>query len=190
MKNAFSEVLDSRSQIAAEWTAKTFATGATYRMFKEKQKADIEQFLKEKIGNGHRLASLSTPAYDKELERLIWQCQLRFKCNDNMNHVRPHFGQAAKVVNLYIKQLLLFPEYLLPYDKKKIEMHAHVILDGKVLRHVKGNFERELKKQGIIKRPRLSNLYKKEYFAIQNIIRRAARQAKMPPIAYDYLWAL
>jgi hypothetical protein len=190
MSNPFSEIRAIQSQIAAEWAAKTFATGATYRMFREKQKADIEKFLKKKIGNGQRLASLSTHAYDKELERLIWQFQLRFKCNDKMSHVRPHFGQAAKVVNLYIRQLLLFPQYLLPYDKKKIEMNAHVILDGKILRQVNDNLKLELKEQGIIKSPQLSTLYKKEYFAIQNVIRVAAKRAKIPPIAYDFLWAL
>ncbi len=190
MKNAFSTLRARQSQIAAEWTVKTFATGATYRIFKKKQKGDIESFLKKKLGDGHRLASLTARAYDKELERLIWNFQLRFKCNLRMNHVRPHFGQAAKIINLYIKQLLLFPQYLLPYDKKKLEINAHIILDGKILRQVNDNLKRELIEQGLVKRPQRRTLFKKEYFVIQNVIRVAAKRAKIPPIAYDFLWAL
>jgi hypothetical protein len=195
MQNPYSRIGPAQSRIAADWAARNFATGSTFRMFKKGESSKIREFLKKRVNDGRELAKLDESRYDEEINGLVRQIQRRFRCNKRMHHRRPNFGQAAKVVNLYIKALLLLPHYILRFDKTNLEKHAHVILDGIVLDLIWGRypsevyFRNELKKKSF-RKPQLRSLKKKQYFIIQRLLRTAASGQKIPPIAFDFFWAL
>jgi hypothetical protein len=101
---------------------------------------------------------------------------------------RPKFGQAAKVINLYIKQYLLRPSFMGKQEAARAQTlygYAHVPLDGIVLEHVWVDFGKELSGSGP---PKLNRLEKEEYIQIQEVIALHAKKSKLPPLAYDFKW--
>jgi hypothetical protein len=104
----------------------------------------------------------------------------------------PGFGQAAKVVNLYVKQYLLRPEFMGRAEARvarRLYKFAHVPLDRIVLDHAWEEFHVELSRQGIKSQPKMSRLGKREYEIIQNVIFQKAKKLGLPPLAYDFRWA-
>jgi hypothetical protein len=104
---------------------------------------------------------------------------------------RPEFGQAAKVVNLYIKQYLLRPPFMGKQEAaraQRLYRYAHVPLDGIVLDHVWEEFHAELSRQCIKSQPKMGSLRQREYEIIQDVIYRKAKKLGLPPLAYDFRW--
>jgi hypothetical protein len=179
--------------------AKTYAAmmlnATTFRMFKKNQSDEIRRFLIRRIGDGKRLSRRKTwDEYTRSLAAIIQAYQRGFDMSRGKR--KPNFGQAAKVVNLYVKHLLMLPEYLVPYDRHGLEKHAHVPLDRQILgrmwgdRGKEGDFRCELCASGIRHLPQLKTLEKRDYNRIQRVLADADRKSAVPTIAYDYLYAL
>ena len=194
----YDELRSKRAEISREWASRTCAAGSTFRIFAKRESPRIKEFLIREIGDGSKLARCGdASAYENALRSIIHKLRRRTKTNRKMKHRRPNFGQAAKVVNLYVKALLQLPDYLLPYNKRKLEEYAHVALDSQILGRMwgrkgkPGHFQKELISAGIKKRPVLSNLKDEhEYSKIQKVLADSCSTRAIPRIAYDYYWAL
>jgi hypothetical protein len=191
--NPYDKLVKNRSLIAAHNAAMMF-NQTTYRMFKKGQSERIRKFLIQQIGDGRELSHCNGPEYSERLAAIIERFRRKFCMSKTKG--KPNFGQAAKIVNLYVKHLLMLPEYLVPYDRRRLEKHAHVPLDRQILgrmwgdRSKEGDFRRELKEYGISRRPELKELEKRDYVRIQRVLADAVRSAGIPTMAYDYLYAL
>lgn len=189
---SYDELLKDRSGITSDYAARTL-NATTFRMFRKKQSDKIRQFLIKRIVDGNGLANCTASEYIKKLSTVVQEFRRSFVMNTGK---RPNFGQAAKPVNLYIKHLVATPSYLISDRRRRdLEKHAHVPLDRLILDRMwgapgkPGDFREELKTAGIVRRPKLSRLKKKDYLLIQGLLAKAARKAQLPPIAYDYFWA-
>jgi hypothetical protein len=192
----FDELLKQRSSICQEWASTHFAGGGTFRIFAKGQSQKMRRFLNEEIGDGQRFAACkNSSAYSRELERLVRRFQKKFRTNSSMGHRPPNFGQAAKVINLYVKALLQLPPCLFRL-RDRIERHAHVTLDNVILgfmwgsREKPGHFHAAMRNCGTTRRPALSQLDRDSYFAFQGILADSASKRNIPPSAYDYFWVL
>jgi hypothetical protein len=191
--NPYDKLVKNRSLIAAHNAAMMF-NQTTYRMFKKGQSERIRKFLIQQIGDGRELSHCNGPKYAERLTAIIERFRRTFRMSRTGR--RPNFGQAAKVVNLYVKHLLMLPDFLVAYDRRRLQMHAHVPLDRQILgrmwgrRNKEGDFRRDLNESGISRRPKLKELEKRDYIQIQCVLADAVRSAGIPTIAYDYLYAL
>jgi len=192
--NPYHELIKNRSLVAKNYAAMTL-NATTFRMFQKGQADDIRKFLIGRIGDGSELSRCrSWNDYTRNLAAIIRAFQREFRMSKTKR--KPKFGQAAKVVNLYVKHLLMLPDYLVLYNRRRLESHAHVPLDRQILgrmwgeRGKKGNFHLELCTSGIRYRPELRTLEKPDYIRIQRVLASAVRKSAIPAIAYDYLYAL
>jgi len=192
--NPFDELIKHRSLVAKNYAA-MMLNSTTYRMFQKDQSDDIRKFLIRRIGDGRKLSKCrSWDEYTRDLAAIIRAFQRKFRMSKTKR--KPNFGQAAKVVNLYVKHLLMLPDYLVSYNRRRLQGHAHVPLDKQILgrmwgeRDKKGNFRCELCTSGIQHRPELRALEKSDYVRIQRVLADAERKSVIPTIAYDYLYAL
>ena len=165
-------------------------------MFAEKHSEKIRKFLQREIGNCSDLSECSTQAeYTQRLLLLISEFRsssIRMNRRSKNRRRRPGFCQAAKVVNLYVKQYLLRPEFMGRVQARvarKLYKFAHVPLDRIVLDHVWEEFHVELSRQCIKSQPKMSRLDEREYKIMQDVIYRKARRLGLPPLAYDFRWA-
>jgi len=192
--NPYDELTKNRSLVANNYAAMTL-NATTFRMFKKNQAGDIRNFLTERIGDGSELSKCkSWNDNTRNLTTVIPAFQREF-CMSKTKR-KPNFGQAAKVVNLYVKHLLMLPDYLVPYNRRRLESHAHVSLDRQILgrmwgkRDNKGDFQVELCTSGIRRRPELKTFEKRDYIRIQRALSGTKRKSAIRAIAYDYLYAL
>jgi hypothetical protein len=195
-ENPFNAVIKRRAEISAQWAKRVFATSSTFRMFDGGQSAKMRELLVKEIGDGSRLAKAKNEReYSRTLRHTIRRFQRRFKMNRNASRRPPGFGQAAKVVDLYVKALTQLPSRLLPH-KIRLEKYAHVALDNVVMGHMWGSarrpglFKEAMKGKGFHRRPKLSKLTREDYSTLQQVVANAARQQGLSPILYDYIWAL
>lgn len=190
--NPYKALLKNRSTVAKHFAANAF-NGTTWRMFKAGEEPKIKEFLMREIGDGHRLAICSNAEYSKRLKGVIERFQGHFHMSRKMQHRPARFGYAAKVVNLYIKHLLLIPECLDLRYLRTLEKRAHVPLDKLVLARIWGNeksrghFRREL--SSLKRRPTLKVLKWDDYREIQSVLAAAAQNEHIPPIAYDFYYS-
>jgi hypothetical protein len=190
----YDQLVKNRSLVAKTYAA-LMLNATTFRMFKKKQSEMIRKFLIRRIGDGSRLSRCRNwDDYTGSLAAIVRAYQREFYMSKTKR--KPNFGQAAKVVNLYVKHLLMLPEYLIPYDRRRLEKHAHVPLDKQILgrmwgdRGKEGDFRCELCASGIRNLPQLKTLEKRDYIRIQRVLADADRKSDTPTIAYDYLYAL
>lgn len=194
--DAYDELLRNPSVTARNYAASMF-NSTTWRMFKKGESKKIKEFLIRHIGDGRRLARCrGQREYDAKLARLILRFCDSFHMNSKMKHRRPGFGHASKVINLYVKHLLLVPEYLRPYKMRSLESHAHVPLDKWVLRRIwgykkkRGDFRDKLENSLRHRPPTLNTLEEDDYRLIQRALANAPRKKPIPTIAYDYFYAV
>jgi hypothetical protein len=197
MNDQFASLLRDRSVAAVGWAARTFATGSTFRIFRKKTSRRVRKLLALRIGDGKSLVrGAGQPSHTRALVREIDWFRDHVQTNSRMGNKKPNFGQAAKLVNLYVKPLIGLPHALLPH-KEKLERNVHVILDNVILKSMWGNrklgigpFKQEMEAAGFNRLPQLSGLTKSKYLKLQNIVAEAARKTGRAPIVYDYVWAL
>jgi len=189
MRRPYQLIRQRRREAVIKWASQSFAGGGTLRMFKKKSTADIRKFLRRNIGDCRTLAPAHTQdAYDRELFRLIRRLQERLRLNKRSKGRPARFGQAAKLINLYIKQFLLYPDFMsFPCRRRNLYKFAHVPLDRIVLRHMWKDFPHEM--NGIRPRLAVGDLSPEIYQTLQSILRNAARADRMLPLAYDFRWA-
>jgi hypothetical protein len=193
--NPYDELLKNRSLVAKKYAA-MMLNSTTFRMFKKHQSDEIRKILIRRIGDGRRLSKCGSGAeYSNRLAAIIGGFRRQF-CMSRTGR-SPNFGQAAKVVNLYVKHLLMLPDCLVPpHRRRRLERYAHVPLDRQILgrmwgdRKTAGEFRRELQDSGICHPPALRKLEKRDYMRIQDVLAKAPRKKGVPTIAYDYLYAL
>jgi len=192
--NPYDLLIKNRSLVAKNYAA-MMLNATTFRMFERNQSDKIRKFLIRWIGDGNGLAKCRNGnEYSTKLAAIIRGFQREFRMSSTRQ--KPNFGQAAKVVNLYVKHLLMLPDYLVPYDRGRLQRHAHVPLDKQILgrmwgdRRKPGDFRRELCASGISRRPELRAIEKRDYIRIQRVLAGAVRRSAVPTIAYDYLYAL
>ena len=196
MPKPFQRISENREKAVVEWAARSFAGSSTFRMFAKNHSENIRKFLQREIGNCSDLSRSHTRA---EYTQRLLSCISKFRSSSiRMNSRsknrgrRPGFGQAAKVINLYIKQYLLRPDFMgrrQARAARRLYKFAHVPLDRIVLGRVWEDFQRELSKNGIGSQPKMSRLQERDYSIIQEVIYRNARATGLPPIAYDFNWA-
>ncbi|MGH9736132.1 MAG: hypothetical protein ACRD8A_16260 [Candidatus Acidiferrales bacterium] len=192
--NPYKTLLKNRSTVAKHFAANAF-NGTTWRIFKAGEEPKIKKFLMREIGDGRRLARCSKAEYIKRLKGIIERFRSHFHMSRKMKHQPARFGYAAKVVNLYIKHLLLIPECLELRYVRTLETRAHVPLDKLVLARIwgdkrrRGHFRRELSHLSQ-QPPTLKALTSDDYCKIQSVLADAARKENIPPVAYDlyYSW--
>jgi hypothetical protein len=125
--NPYDQLVKNRSLVAKTYAA-MMLNATTFRMFKKNQSEKIRKFLIRRIGDDSRLSRCENwDDYTRSLAAIIRAYQREFRMSRTGR--KPNFGQAAKVVNLYVKHLLMLPDYLVPYDRRRLEKHAHVPLD-------------------------------------------------------------
>ncbi len=190
MKNPFHTIRKNREKAVAKWAAQSFAGGGTFRMFAERHTKRIRKFLRREVrGCSELVRAKDADDYTKRLIGLVRRFQDdRIRLNRQSKRKYATFGQAAKVINLYIKQFLLRPDFMGRYPKQRIYRWAHVPLDRLVLRHMWKDFRGPMKKAGFTREPRMHELEEEQYKKLQAILRQAKRHG-LPPLAYDFRWA-
>lgn len=164
------------------WTSRTFASSSTFRMLPRGKSEAVKEWLREEVGDGRDLSRLPNQnRYDSYLKRLIKKLCL----NEGLC-----FGHAAKLMNLYVKALLTRREILSPRDFRQMCKHAHVPLDRIVFDSFWHDFPKCAEKIGLRRHPSIKSISEQEYDQIQDTIRTAAHQERLPAIAYDFCWAI
>jgi len=189
--NPYREIKRKRREAIVEWASRSFAGGSTFRMFAVGDSNEIRKFLCEEIGDCGKLVRVGTQEeYDKQLFKLIGKLRTKIRLNRNSRGRKVNFGQAAKVINLYIKQFLLFPDFMsLRCPKDHLYRLAHVPLDRVILDHIWRDFGTQMEAHKIKRKPALRDLDQRIYTKLQSILAEAARDEKMARLAYDFRWA-
>jgi hypothetical protein len=164
------------------WVSRTFAGSGTFRMLRGRKSDAVRKWMRREVYDGRDQSCLRSQAqYDSCLKRLIKKlCQKRGL----------RFGHAAKLMNLYVKELLSRREVLAARDFRQLWKHAHVPLDRIVFDSFRCDFPECAHEIGLAKHPSIKSLSERQYDEIQDLIRTAARREGLPAIAYDLCWAI
>jgi len=190
MKEPFSRLTTHPDHAVAKWASQSFAGGSTFRLFERNSSKKIRKYLRTRVAHCRQLARARNECdFSETHAQLVKGLQRRVKLNSRLKHRPPNFGQAAKVINLYVKQFLLGCDFLRPYPKKELYRFAHVPLDGIVLKQVWEDFGAQLSCLGLSRRPSLNRLDRSTYAIIQNLLAKEAHKQGLPPLAYDFAWS-
>lgn len=138
--------------------------------------------MRKEVGDGRDLSRLrSQVKYDVCLNRLTEKLR---------KDRRLCFGHAAKLMNLYVKELLSRSEVLGNRASRHLLKYAHVPLDRIILDSFGDDFPECAHEIGLAKHPSIKSLSEKKYNQIQDSIRTAAHREGLPAIAYDLCWAI
>jgi hypothetical protein len=180
--NTLKTIKDNYHQYLVYWVSQTFAGSGTFRMLPRGKSTSIRKWMRKEVGDGRDLSCLrSQEKYDVCLNRLTEKLS---------KEERLCFGHAAKLMNLYVKELSSRSEVLGNTDSRHLLKHAHVPLDRIILDSFGHDFPECAHKIGLAKHPSIKSLSQKKYNQIQDSIRAAARTVGLPSIAYDLCWAI
>ncbi len=191
MRNPFEEIKKNHKRFLLKWVSRTFAGQAIFRIFEKHSAEKIRDILLRLIVDGKSLVrATSCDDYDNKLHTVVLAVRSGVKTNKRQGFGKPSFGQAAKVVNLYVKELVSRPGVIHERDRQRLFKRAHVPLDNIVLDNAWNDFRAQLVRRGLQSKPTLKKLKRREYDIIQQVLRDEARKEGMSPLSYDLVWAL
>jgi hypothetical protein len=160
------------------------------RIFRKGAKELLHQFLLKAGRDRHLIAAKSQLAFDRALG--VWIRKFPRKIRRSKGKVT--YGHKAKVLDVFLKELVERRHGLPAAQARNIEQWLHVPIDSLVHEYFwdrnKG-FCRVVKKEceALTERnTRLAVLEKNEYKCLQEFLRKQARAAHTEPIWLDY-WA-
>jgi hypothetical protein len=176
---------DHRAAIL-KMTARSALPASVTRVFEAHTKdALVELLLTVPIDDLVEMADEATFAtwYERQLGRVA-ACVLRLNPPELRPGVHPgyHWGHAAKVLALYVRDVVLYSRYFSDREVEQVSPLLYCPIDGVVLER--------LRRVGV--RPgvtRIREIATREKFrALQDVLKAAAAEAGVPPVWFDDVW--
>lgn len=179
------QTLDRRKKDAAvERTAKVILGPSVVRVFKSKTSADLGTVLKSLD-----LDELRKCRTQKQFDNFFFDALSKVDraiLEKNRNNSRVgdghKWGHAAKVLCLYLRDLVLYTRYFADEDALRLQDLLYMPVDSVVMK--------QLRACGVRITPeRIKEIDSEDEFrAIQALFTEAARQARVPRILFDDVW--
>jgi len=182
LENAFREI-DRKHEDALKKREATVCVGAsTIRVFKPNVKNEIKKVL-YKIDIS-RLKNISEKNFhnwfEKNLEKVVKKIPRETSKRKKISDGGRKWGYAAKILNLYLRGIVLCSRYFTDKQVKKIEKLLYVPIDSKIISAIKEHINLDFNK--------IKEVDKKKFYKVQNALGEAAFEANAPRIWFDDKW--
>lgn len=177
--------LDRRKKDAvAERTAKVVLGPSVVRVFKSKTSEDLLKMLKSLD-----LDKLHSCTTQEQFDNFFFYALRKLDeaiLEKNRNNSRVgnghKWGHAAKVLCLYLRDLVLYTRYFDDEDALRLQYFLYMPVDSVVMKHLRACGVR-------VSPQRIKEIDSEEEFrAIQTLFAEAAGQAHVPKILFDDVW--
>lgn len=180
MPTLFDNVNERRHELLTFWVSRIFLMNNTARMLRGIKATRVRALLHDSIGDCNALARCKTQgSFDA-----LWH---RYVAKLGKTRRVP-FGQAAKLVNLYIKAAIMQRGLLTDRQANAIRRFAHVPIDSLVQKSLWSDFCDELKASKVRRNVSLKRMERRDYYRMQQILRDHARNSDCVPLDYDFAY--
>jgi hypothetical protein len=177
MTTFFDEVNERRHELLTSWVSRIFLMGNTARMLRGIKAATVRKLLHDAMGDCGALAKCNSQrSFDRLWSRYVSKLE-------RTRHVR--FGQAAKLVNLYVKAAAADRDLLRTRQAERIRKWAHCPIDSRILTRLLLDFPDKMRGIKIRRAIPLKDISENQYRQIQEFLRKDAARARRIALDYD-----
>lgn len=180
----FQDLGRGKKEAVVERAAKVVLGPSVVRVFKSKTSGDLVKALKSLD-----LDALSRCRTQEQFDNFFFDALSKVDAailEKNRNNSRVgnghKWGHAAKVLCLYLRDLILYTRYFDDEDTLRLQSFLYMPVDSVVMKHLRARGVR-------IAAQRIKEIDSEEEFrAIQTLFAEAAKRAHVPRILFDDVW--